>query len=510
MVLLVGVFLSIKLKVQTLTSSIPSFRMLGLAFLFAGFYCHNFTEGFFPVFSSGEIITGFPTIISYGFLAASLFITPFFSRLYGRLIDHKRLASISALLVAAGSVSSYLAQTMNAGSPFMLFGAFLVGVGSSWLWIMWGELYASFEIDEINNRCSMSLVLMYLVYLVILVLPSHFSTVLMILLPILSGALLGLCLQDSASKNPVDTNKGISSGDGHDVCEVRGGGLEQPTDRQYYSDLFRTGLSFFCIGISVAFMWTLVNIVEIEITKTFFAVAFGGGALGAIILTFINIEFSRKIDLFSLGLYVFPALTFAALFIYLFPDSQLSIGFALVCAANVFVDFLGWVIFSQKAREKGRHVTRTVGWGRFSVQFGFFCGALFGRFINSLFTVGSITRVEILCIAILMVTIGSVVALTIQRQNVFVVVDELKDAKDFDGSIASLDAGYIGFGNKYGLTNRELQILQFICADYSISDIQQKLFISKNTVNTHVRHIYQKINVHSRDSLRALLKDEIN
>lgn len=499
----------IKFKARNLVSSIPSFRLLGLAFLFAGFYCHNFTEGFFPVFSSGEIVIGFPTIVSYGFLAASLFLTPFFSRLYGRLIDHKALAFIAAALVAIGSIFSYLTQTTGGSNLFMLLGALLVAIGSSWLWIMWGELYASFEPDEVNNRFSLSLVLMYLTFFLILALPPHFSTVLMILLPLLSGSLLILCLQNLETAD-ADTNQETPGKDGATYREVRHENLKRSIDWSYYSDLLRTGLSFFCISISVAFMWTFVNIVEIEITKAFFAVAFGGGALVAIILAFVNIEYSRKIDLFALGQYVFPALTLAAVLIYLFPDGTSTIGFALVCAANVFVDFLGWVIFSQKAHDNGEYTTRTVGWGRFSVHFGFFCGALLGRSLNGFYSSGSMTPAEALCVAVLLITVASVITLTIQRKNVFTTVDELKSASDFDHLISLSNVDHVSFGTAYGLTDRELQILQLIDAGYSVSRIQQTLFISKNTVNTHVRHIYKKIGVHSRDELHTLLSKGAN
>lgn len=42
------------------------------------------------------------------------------------------------------------------------------------------------------------------------------------------------------------------------------------------------------------------------------------------------------------------------------------------------------------------------------------------------------------------------------------------------------------------LTQRELEILQLICEEYSTADIAEELFISPRTVETHRKHILQK------------------
>lgn len=55
------------------------------------------------------------------------------------------------------------------------------------------------------------------------------------------------------------------------------------------------------------------------------------------------------------------------------------------------------------------------------------------------------------------------------------------------------------------LTNRENEILVFLGRGYSISYIAEKLFISESTVRTHVKHIYAKLGIHSREDLFALI-----
>lgn len=51
--------------------------------------------------------------------------------------------------------------------------------------------------------------------------------------------------------------------------------------------------------------------------------------------------------------------------------------------------------------------------------------------------------------------------------------------------------------NLYGLTPRELEILQSLVEGNSYKMVAAALNVSYNTVNTHVRHIYGKLHVHS-------------
>ncbi|MEI2748479.1 MAG: response regulator transcription factor [Ferruginibacter sp.] len=53
------------------------------------------------------------------------------------------------------------------------------------------------------------------------------------------------------------------------------------------------------------------------------------------------------------------------------------------------------------------------------------------------------------------------------------------------------------------LTEREKQILQLIIKGYSYKEIASSIFISVETLNSHIKNIYRKLNVHSRSELTA-------
>ena len=59
-------------------------------------------------------------------------------------------------------------------------------------------------------------------------------------------------------------------------------------------------------------------------------------------------------------------------------------------------------------------------------------------------------------------------------------------------------------GARYGLSEREMEVLPFLLERRSATYISEKLFISSNTVKTHTRHIYEKTGIHTREELIAL------
>ena len=56
------------------------------------------------------------------------------------------------------------------------------------------------------------------------------------------------------------------------------------------------------------------------------------------------------------------------------------------------------------------------------------------------------------------------------------------------------------------LTKREGDVLRLLAKGASVSHIEERLYISSSTVSTHMKHIYQKLDVHSRGELFDLVE----
>ena len=80
--------------------------------------------------------------------------------------------------------------------------------------------------------------------------------------------------------------------------------------------------------------------------------------------------------------------------------------------------------------------------------------------------------------------------LVIDPNLVVVLADELSTAKQHDRKAETL-------------TGRELEILQLLAMGHTNRDIAGKLFISPDTVKTHLEHIYQKLGATDRTAAVA-------
>lgn len=61
-------------------------------------------------------------------------------------------------------------------------------------------------------------------------------------------------------------------------------------------------------------------------------------------------------------------------------------------------------------------------------------------------------------------------------------------------------------GRRFGLTQREQEVLELLVQGVPASEIAEKASISYGTVKTHVNHIYRKLDVHSRDEALAVVR----
>ena len=57
--------------------------------------------------------------------------------------------------------------------------------------------------------------------------------------------------------------------------------------------------------------------------------------------------------------------------------------------------------------------------------------------------------------------------------------------------------------DSYNLTKREKEILLLLMDGFSYKEIAAKCFISIDTLNSHIRKVYTKLNVHSRSEIAA-------
>ena len=61
----------------------------------------------------------------------------------------------------------------------------------------------------------------------------------------------------------------------------------------------------------------------------------------------------------------------------------------------------------------------------------------------------------------------------------------------------------------FELSPKETEVMILFAKGRSAARIQEELFISKGTVSTHLRHIYQKMDVHSKQEMLDVIEGVI-
>jgi len=69
--------------------------------------------------------------------------------------------------------------------------------------------------------------------------------------------------------------------------------------------------------------------------------------------------------------------------------------------------------------------------------------------------------------------------------------------------------GYLILNNEFGLTPKEIQVLYEIFRGEKISSLHKKLSVSTNTIKTHLKNIYSKLNVNGHKECVMLIDDVI-
>ena len=58
----------------------------------------------------------------------------------------------------------------------------------------------------------------------------------------------------------------------------------------------------------------------------------------------------------------------------------------------------------------------------------------------------------------------------------------------------------------FHLSLRETEVLGLVVRGYSVPAMAERLFISENTVQTHMKHIYSKLAVHKKQELLDIVE----
>jgi DNA-binding CsgD family transcriptional regulator len=268
---------------------------------------------------------------------------------------------------------------------------------------------------------------------------------------------------------------------------------------------------------------TLIDSTTTLLFRTIFALA----------VLVIIARFNRSVNFGKLFLLAMVGVAVALALMPLLPIYNILLG-SLIGFANSALDLIFWCLLSTIVYEKNVSSLVTFGFGRGVLLVGQAIGWFLGmRFFPSLVA----TMWEGSCYLLLAFFILLATTLLFSEKEfgrMFAPLSDFNQEKDTDDVDDADESGLTlsdedkqpnpqqklqrrpwlkackSIGRQAKLTAREQEILEMMAFGRSPEGIAQRLFVSLNTVRTHVHNIYSKLNVHSKQELTNLIERERN
>lgn len=368
------------------------------------------------------------------------------------------------------------------------------GCGPALLIVLWGCLFARVDTSVVETVVPASFAVTLLCALVIPALAAPVAAILVAVLPLASGALLVL------SRNSVDHHR-IPA--------------EEPDS---FEPLAISHFSVVRMMAAVFILYTLgcITPAESPVTLPASAEAYATvvGMMFAIALSVSIVLFVRRINVASLYQWITVPFVVGIMVTPLAHATTAFLARTLMNAVFTGIEIITMLYFIRLSQRTGRTATFYVGLGAAAAYGGVLAG--YGIASPLRHTAASFESSVFVCLAVLgLFTLTSLLVprrdQTLEQQPGTAAVaahpaDDPAVASSYAAEVDAVLERRRSVARKHGLSNRETEIFLLLAQGRSRPYIRDSLYLSKNTVATHIRHIYEKLGIHSQQELIDLVE----
>jgi DNA-binding CsgD family transcriptional regulator len=381
------------------------------------------------------------------------------------------------------SITSILCLNFAIAVPVAFSYALGIGIGVivCTLTIEWGSLLASYDLRTVLLVVCLAFCLQWAPFLVLGLLKSTGHIILASLL--LATSVICL-IRSSDSECPASQ-----------VTSVK-------PNRE--NTLPKIGWAMFCFAFLIQFIWTFfIAMTPAHLNVDSFIWVFLAVIAATILLVVLMLSSMEKQRSYRINIIYRTAFFFCicAACVLGIADEHLLVSYIVVYIAYSFVIptmwmlALGFVFISKTPSIKAFGLV-------FGVQYlGFFCGFLFAKTLETVLGRGSGTLIAPYATLIMVMLLALVYVAILPEHSLLTLSPRM-----FGISHETVDQRCTELGAQYRLSKRELEIFTLFARGRSTKYIEKTLYISKNTVATHRKNIYRKLEVHSQQELLSLIE----
>lgn len=454
-----------------------------------------------------------------------------FAKKLDRFLLNPKFATLACLFMSVGSITVY-ARVFSAsdGNVFLIAGACLAAAGGAFYFGTWIKSISILCNNDIMKQVSLTLLLAIGANLALVGLPSNIAIFASFVVPLVL-ILATLCVIE-AGKLMGNGNFREEDSERLEVHKVRNTAIDLQSNKEWFRDVFLLALGAFCYGLSTQYIraagWGTETA---EIVSNYLVFHLLGVAVSAIMLyLFATLALLRQRSVLNDGIGAYAAIVLiVGILVPLCTFSSASDIANAVVGVGIGLIEINLLFYAAAITGRARRpalFSIGVFWGIMALA------SLVGQFLRAFVDVydfgGSQSYILVTVVVVAVLLAVCLFLMNPSLRRLFISLEEAtmpsaasafretsrnedaysRDEQESHGAEMSvrrnsLEQTLLG----KGLTPRETEVALLLFEGRSLPFIEGELNISHGTANTHLRHIYGKLNVHNRQEFLSVLAE---
>lgn len=419
----------------------------------------------------------------------------------------------SALLIVGG-LALFVLAVVHVWMPLVVVAGIMNGMGVGGLGLVWQDMLLAVQGPTRSIALGIAFLSLFLSTYALVALPSEVALVIAFLLPVVSALLLVRARLAGDGKQRVSQESSMGSCAHHRmVRRISDGGTSGSAWQ--VSNFLREALgAFFCLAAFVVVFGivgqvAMNNPVGFGYASTLTTLAIG---IAGVVFFCTAALFSRVINPVLIYKAMFP-LALGVLFLLPFTGWENRVFINMFIAGGYFfVSFAFMLLLANMIERHSYNSYRVNGLARGLEVALSLAGVFVGAAVSHNDTYDFIQTVIIVFVCVYLLAMALLLLMNHEKQQSLHHVDRpdriVVVKRVFESADEQINARCGACAREFSLTKREEEVLSYLVRGRSSVYISKTLTVSVNTVKGHIKNIYVKTGVHSKQDLIDLVDEE--